>query len=65
MERLAFNIKQSEDISGEAYIQSSYVNARVLLNLKIFIIPDAIKQSCVDTDPFSKNRSLLTLTQFY
>ena len=33
MERLAFDIKKSEDILGEAYIQSSNANARALLNL--------------------------------
>ena len=33
MERLAFDNKRPEDISGEAYIQSSNVNVHVLLNL--------------------------------
>ena len=40
MERLSFRymngIKKSKNISGEAYIQSSNANARVLLNLSIF-----------------------------
>ena len=35
--RFAMNdIKKSKNISGEAYIQSSNANARVLLNLSIF-----------------------------
>ena len=39
MGRLSFrygDIKKSKNISGEAYIQSSNDNARVLLNLSIF-----------------------------
>ena len=36
--RFAMNgIKKSKNISGEAYIQSSNANARVLLNLSIFL----------------------------
>ena len=33
MKKLAFDIKKSEDILGEAYIQSSNANAHALLNL--------------------------------
>ena len=33
MEKLAFDIKKSEDISGEAYIQPSNANEHVLLSL--------------------------------
>ena len=36
--RFAMNdIKKSKNISGEAYIQSSNANVRVLLNLSIFL----------------------------
>ena len=51
--RFAMNdIKKSKNISGEAYIQSSNANARVLLNLSIFwlvfIIPgELVLDDCI------------------
>ena len=50
------DIKKSKNISGEAYIQSSNANARVLLNLSIFwlvfIIPDElVLDDCIYVSP--------------
>ena len=36
MGRLVLRYEESKSLSGEAYIQSSNANARVLLNLSIF-----------------------------
>ena len=55
--RFAMNgIKKSKNISGEAYIQSSNGNARVLLNLSIFrlvfIIPgELVLDDCIYASP--------------
>ena len=55
--RFAMNdIKKSKNISGEAYIQSSNANARVLLNLSIFwlvfIIPgELVLDDCIYASP--------------
>ena len=54
------DIKKSKNISGEAYLQSSNANARVLLNLsifwlvftRVFIIPgELVLDDCIYASP--------------
>ena len=55
MGRLVLRYEESKNLSGEAYIQSSNVNARVLLNLSIFwlvfIIPGEVLDDCIYASP--------------
>ena len=56
MGRLVLRHEKSKNLSGEAYIQSSNANARVLLNLSIFwlvfIIPgELVLDDCIYASP--------------
>ena len=56
MGRLVLRYEESKNLSGEAYIQSSNANARVLLNLSIFwlvfIIPgELVLDDCIYASP--------------